>query len=122
MFPNTNTTNTAGQTEKKAKKPGVTFDLVQVTETTDEKTGEVTKMGRMEGALGGYSASPVMAEGRIYFASEEGKVSVVRAGREWAVMQVNDLGEGLFATPALSEGKIFLRTAEAVYCFGALSE
>ncbi|MBS1826667.1 MAG: PQQ-binding-like beta-propeller repeat protein [Acidobacteria bacterium] len=88
----------------------------------DAKTGEVTKMGRMEGALGGYSSSPVMAEGRIYFASEEGKVAVVRAGREWAVMQVNDLGEGMFATPALSAGKIFVRTAEALYCFGALSE
>jgi hypothetical protein len=84
----------------------------------DAKSGEVTKVGRIEGALGGYSSSPVMAEGRIYFASEEGKGAVVRAGREWTVIQVNDLAEGMYATPALSEGKIFLRTAEALYCFG----
>ena len=73
----------------------------------DAKTGELEKTGRIEGALGGYSASPVLAEGRIYFASEEGKVAVVRAGREWAVMQVNDFEEGMYATPALSEGKFF---------------
>ncbi|MFN7932533.1 MAG: PQQ-binding-like beta-propeller repeat protein [Bryobacteraceae bacterium] len=84
----------------------------------DAKTGEVTKMARIEGALGGYSSSPVMAEGRIYFANEEGKVAVVRAGRDWELIRVNDLGEGMFATPAMVDGKIFVRTAEALYCFG----
>ncbi len=85
----------------------------------DAKTGEVTKTGRIPGALGGYSASPVFAEGRLYFSSEEGKVAVIRPGREWELVQLNDLHEEIFATPALSAGKIFIRTAEALYCFGA---
>ena len=60
----------------------------------------------------------MLAEGRLYFSSEEGKVAVVRPGREWELVQLNDLQEEIFATPALSAGKIFIRTAEALYCFG----
>jgi len=84
----------------------------------DAATGQIAKTGRIQGALGGYSASPVLAEGRLYFSSEEGKVAVVRPGREWELIQLNDLQEEIFATPALSAGKIFIRTAEALYCFG----
>jgi len=79
----------------------------------------VLKTGRVAGALGGYSASPVAAEGRIFVVSEEGKITVLRAGRDWDVMSVNDLGEGAFATPALSAGRIYVRTYEALYCFGS---
>ncbi len=82
-------------------------------------SGEVFKTGRVTGALGGYSASPVAAEGRIFILSEEGKLAVLRAGRDWDVLAVNDLGEGAFATPALSEGRIYLRTDEALYCFAS---
>jgi outer membrane protein assembly factor BamB len=82
-------------------------------------TGEVLKTGRVRGALGGYSASPVAAEGKIFVASEEGKIAVLRAGRDWDVLAVNDLGEGAFATPALSAGRIYVRTDEALYSFGS---
>ena len=81
-------------------------------------TGEVLKTGRVRGVLGGYSASPVAADGKIFVASEEGKVAVLRPGRDWDVLAVNDLGEGVFATPALSGGRIFVRTEDALYCFG----
>jgi hypothetical protein len=84
----------------------------------DPATGEIAKTGRVKGALGGYSASPVAAEGKLFIVSEEGKVTVVRSGRDWDVLAVNDLGEGSFATPALSGGRIYLRTDEALYCFG----
>ena len=72
-------------------------------------------------ALGGYSASPVAAEGRIFLAGEEGKVAVLRAGRDWEVLAVNDLGESCYATPALSGGRIYLRTKTALYCFGKIN-
>lgn len=81
-------------------------------------TGKVIKTARLAGALGGYSSSPVAAEGHIFLASEEGKISVLRAGGEWEVIQVNDLDEPMFATPALSEGQIYLRTGNALYRFG----
>jgi len=82
-------------------------------------TGRVLKVGRVKGALGGYSASPVAADGKIFVVSEEGKVAVLKAGRDWQVLAVNDLGEGSFATPALSQGRIYVRTDEALYCFGS---
>ena len=81
--------------------------------------GKVIKTARIEGALGGYSSSPVAAEGKIWLASEEGKVAVLRAGGEWEMLAVNDLGEECYATPALSEGVIYLRTEEALYAFGS---
>jgi outer membrane protein assembly factor BamB len=81
------------------------------------ETGRVLKTGRLEGAVGGYSASPVAAEGRLFLASEDGKVAVVRAGKDWNVLGVNDIGENCYATPALSEGEIYLRTDEALYRF-----
>ena len=85
----------------------------------DSKTGELGKAGRVTGALGGYTASPVLADGRLYLASEEGKISVVRPGwKDWEVIQVNDLADGFFATPALSGGRIYARSSEALYCFG----
>jgi outer membrane protein assembly factor BamB len=85
----------------------------------DPKTGNVAKAGRLAGAVGNYSASPVAAEGRIFMASEEGKVTVMRARADWEVEQINDLEEGCYATPALSEGSIYLRTNDALYRFGS---
>jgi outer membrane protein assembly factor BamB len=87
--------------------------------TFDAKTGETIKAGRVAGALGPYSASPVAAEGKVFLASEEGKVTVLKASREWEVMTINDLAEGCFATPALAGGRIYLRTSEALYCFSS---
>ena len=82
------------------------------------ETGKVAKAGRITGALGGYSASPVAAEGKLFLASEEGKVTVLKAARDWQVIAINDLAEGCYATPALSRGHIYLRTSEALYRFG----
>ena len=84
----------------------------------DAKTGEVIKQSRLREALGDYSASPVAGDGKLYFASLEGKVTVVKAGRELETLSVADLGESIQATPALSGGRLYVRTAKALYCFG----
>jgi outer membrane protein assembly factor BamB len=83
----------------------------------DPVTGKEIKTGRLPGALGGYSASPVAAEGHIYLASEEGKVTVLKAAGVWESIASNNVGEGCYATPALSQGEIFVRSADALYCF-----
>src|SRR5262249_10805899 len=83
----------------------------------DPERGMVLKTGRVEGALGGYSASPVAAEDKIFLASEDGKVADVHGGKDGKVLVVNDMGENCYATPALSEGEIYLRTDEALYRF-----
>ena len=85
----------------------------------DPSTGKMLKEGRSAGALGEYYASPVAADGKIYLASVEGKISVLKAGGDWSVLGVNDLAEEIHATPALSDGRIFVRTKTSLYCFGA---
>jgi len=89
-----------------------------ILETLDAETGEVLKRGRLREAVEGYSASPVAADGKVFFTGEGGKISVVQAGGEWETIAVNDLGDEAFATPALSGGRIFVRTNGTLYCFG----
>ena len=58
------------------------------------------------------------ADGKILLVSESGKVSVVKAGADLEVLAVNDLGDLAYATPALADGHIYVRTRGALYCFG----
>ncbi len=83
----------------------------------DLKTGEILKQGRLGGALGAYYASPVAADGKIYAASEDGKVAVIRAGGQWELLAVNALDDGSRATPAIAGGRLYVRTYSALYCF-----
>ena len=85
--------------------------------TLDPAGGEVLQQGRLPDAIDDYYASPVAADGKIYMISREGKVSVIEAGREWNVVATNDLGEEVFATPAIDGGRLYVRTARALYCF-----
>jgi len=85
--------------------------------TFDAETGKLLKTDRLTGALGGYSASPVAADGKIFLAGEDGHIAVVRPGPEWELLAVNEIGESLYATPALSEGQIYVRSSEALYRF-----
>ena len=67
------------------------------------------------------SASPVLGDGKLFIASQDGEVYVVSAGPEWEVLAVNDLGEPMYATPALAPGRLFVRTDGHLYAFGAES-
>ncbi|PYK97579.1 MAG: quinonprotein alcohol dehydrogenase, partial [Verrucomicrobia bacterium] len=64
---------------------------------------------------GGYSASPVSAEGRIYFFSEEGKTTAIEGGRQFKVLTENKLDDGFMASPAISGKAFFLRTRANLY-------
>ena len=52
-----------------------------------------------------------------FMASEPGVVSVLRSGADWEVLQANDMGEEIHATPVILDGRIYLRTKSALYCF-----
>jgi len=70
-------------------------------------------------APGSYSASPVAAAGRIYFASEDGTVTVVDATADHPVpLSKTALGEKIVATPAIIDQTIIIRTEKSLYCFG----
>jgi outer membrane protein assembly factor BamB len=81
------------------------------------ETGEVLKAGRSEKAIEAYFASPVAADGKVYLISNDGKVSVLKAGAQWEVLAVNDLGEECQATPAIGGRSLYIRTAKALYNF-----
>ena len=81
------------------------------------KTGEILKQGRLKDALGRYFSAPVAADGKIFVTSEEGKLTVLKPGADWEVLRTNDMGDACYATPAIVDGKIYVRTTSALYCF-----
>jgi outer membrane protein assembly factor BamB len=81
-------------------------------------SGEVLKMGRTPDALEDYYASPVAADGKIFLISASGKVTVLKAGAQWEILAMNDLGEEVWATPAIAGNNIYIRTRNALYSFG----
>jgi outer membrane protein assembly factor BamB len=85
--------------------------------TVHPETGKVLKQWRLKGALDNYYASPVAADGKVFLASETGKITVLEAGGEWQILAVNDLGEDCYATPVIGDGQIYVRTRSSLYCF-----
>ena len=65
-----------------------------------------------------YYASPVAGDGKVYFPSKEGIVFVVKAGPQYEVLAKNDMGEGIVASLAISDGQIFLRGEKHLFCIG----
>lgn len=86
--------------------------------TLNPETGAVIKQGRIPGALEQYWASPVGADGKVYMVSQAGKLSVMKAQGEWEVLKVNELDDEVFATPAIGDNRLYVRTKGMMYCFG----
>jgi outer membrane protein assembly factor BamB len=84
----------------------------------DPATGEVIKRDRLKGAIDKYFASPVGADGKVWLVSQDGTVSVVSAKGDWEILAVNALGDEVFATPAFTDGVVYIRTHGALYAFG----
>ena len=76
----------------------------------EARTGRRIYQQRLAGGRTGFSASAVAADGKIYFTSEEGTVYVVKAGPDFELLAENPMGEVTLATPAISEGVLFVRT------------
>jgi outer membrane protein assembly factor BamB len=83
----------------------------------DPATGEIRKQERLALAPGTYYSSPVAGDGKIYTVSQEGKVSVIQAGAQWEVLAVNNLEDDCYATPAVVDDRIYIRTRSRLYCF-----
>lgn len=81
-------------------------------------TGEVIQQGRLKGAGSHFYSSPVAADNKIYIISLRGKISVLKPGGSLGVLALNDLKEKCYATPAVAEGKLYIRTEKTLYCFG----
>jgi outer membrane protein assembly factor BamB len=83
-----------------------------VASAVDAKTGAVVWTGRIGGT---HSASPVYADGRVYFFSEDGKVIVVEAGRSFRILAENQIGDGFMASPAIDGKAFYLRSKTHLY-------
>jgi outer membrane protein assembly factor BamB len=81
----------------------------------DAKSGE-KKWGERLGKH--HSASPVSAEGRLYFLDDNGRMWVLKAGDKFEVLAKNDLGEECYASPAIAQGQIVIRGLHNLYCIG----
>ena len=87
------------------------LSIFEVSESEARPVGQ----GRLPG---NYCASPVAADGKVYFLSEQGDTTVAEAGPKLKVIATNSLGEKCQASPAISQGQIFIRTEKNLYCIG----
>jgi outer membrane protein assembly factor BamB len=81
----------------------------------DAKDGKELWKQRADGP---FSASPVIADGKMYVVSEDGKTTVIKLDDKHEVLAVNRVGETILATPAIADGAIFLRSDKYLYCIG----
>jgi outer membrane protein assembly factor BamB len=86
--------------------------------TLDAATGKVLRQARLAGALDDYYASPVAAGGRVYLAGEQGKLVAIRAAGEWELLSVTDFAAPLFATPAVLDNRMYIRTRDSIIAIG----
>jgi outer membrane protein assembly factor BamB len=83
------------------------------------KTGEQVYQRRIGDTGGAYSASPVAADGKLYFSEEDGPIRVVKAGPEYELLATNPMGEVLMATPAISGGVLYVRGLKHLFAIAA---
>jgi len=85
--------------------------------TVDPESGEILRQDRIPGIEGSIFASPVAVDGKLFILNESGKLAVLQAGRDWRVLAVNDLAENCYATPAIADGVIVVRSERDLWAF-----
>ncbi|HYE63952.1 MAG TPA: PQQ-binding-like beta-propeller repeat protein [Pyrinomonadaceae bacterium] len=84
----------------------------------DLRTGEELYRQRLPLVGSGFSASPVAADGKLYLSNEDGEMLVIAAGRKFTHVATNSMGELLMATPALSDGVMYVRSSASLFAIG----
>lgn len=82
-------------------------------------TGERIYQERLGGGKSGFSSSPVAAGDKLYITNEEGHTYVIRLGKDYQLIGENDLGQAVMATPAISNGVLYIRGAQHLFAIGA---
>ena len=89
-----------------------------VLSTFNPETGDLIQQSRLRGAIDHYYASPVAAGGKVFLVSQSGVITVLKAGGKPEVLTVHELDDESYATPAIADGRIYIRTRSALFCFG----
>ena len=82
------------------------------------KTGDEIYRQRLPLIGSGFSASPVASDDKIYLSNEDGEILVISAGEKFNHIATNSMGELLMATPALSEGVMYVRSSSSLFAVG----
>ena len=82
------------------------------------RTGEEVYRQRLPLVGSGFSASPVASDGKLYLSNEDGEMLVIAAGQKFAHIATNSMGEMLMATPALSDGVMYVRSSASLFAVG----
>jgi len=94
-------------------------DMASIITSLDAMTGRVLWQGRLGMArYEGFSASPVAVDGKVFFTNDEGETFVLRAGPKFELLHVNAIGESTLASPALVDGRWYMRTARNLIAIG----
>ena len=83
----------------------------------DARTGETLKVQRVPGT-GSYYSSPVAGDGKVFLVNQKGRATVISSAGDWQVLATADFADDVYATPAIVEGRILLRTVGHLYCLG----
>jgi outer membrane protein assembly factor BamB len=95
-------------------------DMTSIATAFDAKTGRTLWQNRLGAAQReGFSASPVVVDGKIFFTNDEGETFVLRGGTEFNLLHMNTLGERTLASPALVDGRWYIRTASNLFAIGS---
>ncbi|MFY9555787.1 MAG: PQQ-binding-like beta-propeller repeat protein [Blastocatellia bacterium] len=97
-------------------------DMVSIASCHNARTGEIVGQLRLgELRREGFSASPVVVEGKVYFTNDDGETFVLSPAPDFKMLHVNRLGEPMLASPALVDGRWYFRTAGHLLCVGKKS-
>jgi outer membrane protein assembly factor BamB len=94
------------------------LDDVGFITTFTPDSGEVINKGRLRSAGSKFYASPVASDNKVFIISLRGKISVLKPGGSIDITALSDLKEDCYATPAIENGRIYIRTVKTLYCFG----
>jgi len=99
---------------------GIVYILANngVLDAYEPATGKEIYRQRLPLVGSGYSSSPVAADGKLYLSNEDGEMLVVEAGAAFRHIATNSMGETLMATPAISEGVLYVRSAATLFAIG----
>ena len=94
-------------------------DMSSIVTALEPSTGRLLFQGRLGTARSeGFSASPVAVDGKVFFTNDDGDTFVLRAGRAFELLHVNRIGESTLASPALVDGRWYVRTARNLVAIG----
>ena len=94
-------------------------DMASIVTSFEAATGKVLWQGRLGVAQReGFSASPVAVDGKVFFTNDQGETFVLRAGPTFELLRTNRIGESTLASPALVDGRWYIRTDRSLFAIG----